>query len=222
MKTHSKQFERLRVALLMTTVSGFVNAYSYLLFDKRFAGAQTGNVILLGMSFAELDWHRIWQFSIPIMAFSFGQAVSYCLRRFARKFQISHHILGLRVILGILLATLLLLPLNNGDLIVASLALFSSIQLDIFSHIGEAPYANVMMTGNVKNGAYFLAKGLAEHHKTTVEHALHKYYLIVSFMIGVAAAVWMVKLFGIYSLISLVFPLIVLHQWFSVIEKWKL
>ena len=214
MKAHSKHFERLRVALLMTTVSGFVNAYTYLLFGKRFAGAQTGNVIMLGMNLAELNWQQIWHFSIPLLAFSFGQAFSYGLRRLARKYHLSHHILGLRIILLILLLTLLLLPWAGGDSIVALLALFSSIQLDIFSHIGEAPYANVMMTGNVKAGAYFLAKGIAEHHHRTIEHSLHKYYLIASFMLGVAIAVWLVGLFGSYSLYSLIIPLFFLHQWF--------
>lgn len=215
MKAHSKHFERLRVALLMTTISGFVNAYSYLLFDKRLAGAQTGNVLMLGMNLADLNWEQVWHFGLPLLVFSLGQALSYGLRRWARKYQLSHHILGLRFIIVILCLTLLLLPIASGDLIVALLALFSAVQVDIFSHIGQTPYANVMMTGNVKAGAYFLAKGLAENHSKTVKTALHKYYLIASFMVGVASAVWLIRLFANYSLWLLLPPLFLLHQWFQ-------
>ena len=46
-------FERVRVAVLITFISGFLDAYTFVTQGKRFAGLQTGNLIYLMKNLAE-------------------------------------------------------------------------------------------------------------------------------------------------------------------------
>ena len=53
-KKNYRIFERVRVAVLITFISGFLDAYTFVTQGKRFAGLQTGNFIYLMKSLAEV------------------------------------------------------------------------------------------------------------------------------------------------------------------------
>lgn len=200
MKVNIKPIEKLRLGLIMAGIGGFINAYSYLLFGQRFAAAQSGNVIMLGLSLAQGQVDRLWHFCLPLICFSLGQSLSYALRRLANHRHINVQELALLAMVGLLGLSLISASFWSEDATVACLALFSGIQVDVFSHIKGLPYANVMMTGNVKVSAYLLTRGIAEKNKHLVKQGLEKYAVMASFILGVLFAVWLVNLFGVASL----------------------
>ncbi len=65
------------------------------------------------------------------------------------------------MMLVLILLTIILSPIMPASFTIASLAFVASIQVETFRRLRGAPYANVMMTGNVKN-AYLWFKGLIE------------------------------------------------------------
>ncbi len=66
------------------------------------------------------------------------------------------------MMLVLILLTIILSPIMPASFTIASLAFVASIQVETFRRLRGAPYANVMMTGNVKNAAYLWFKGVIE------------------------------------------------------------
>ncbi len=63
------------------------------------------------------------------------------------------------MMLVLILLTIIFSPIMPASFTIASLAFVASIQVETFRRLRGAPYANVMMTGNVKN---VLTSGLKE------------------------------------------------------------
>ncbi len=63
------------------------------------------------------------------------------------------------MMLVLILLTIILSPIMPASFTIASLAFVASIQVETFRRLRGAPYANVMMTGNVK---MLLISGLKE------------------------------------------------------------
>ena len=57
MKKIAKQMsESIELGIVLAASGGFMDAYSYIMRDHVFANAQTGNMLLLGVSISERNW----------------------------------------------------------------------------------------------------------------------------------------------------------------------
>lgn len=72
--------ESLPLGFLLMLAGGFLDAYSYLCRGEVFANAQTGNIVLLGISLAQGQWEKALQYFIPIGVFAFGILLAEKLR----------------------------------------------------------------------------------------------------------------------------------------------
>ena len=72
--------EKLRIAVLLSFISGYINAFTYNNAGELFAGAQTGNVIFMALHFAKGNLEKAVEFLIPIISFMIGQIFIYCFR----------------------------------------------------------------------------------------------------------------------------------------------
>ena len=50
--------ESFRLATILALTGGFMDAYSYLMRGGVFANAETGNIVLMGISLAQGEWQR--------------------------------------------------------------------------------------------------------------------------------------------------------------------
>ena len=65
----SKQYsESLRIGILLALAGSFLDAYTYLCRGKVFANAQTGNMVMLGISFLEGNTTNVIKYIIPNIA----------------------------------------------------------------------------------------------------------------------------------------------------------
>ena len=72
-KLKQKQMsDSLTVGDLLAVVGGFLDAYTYLLRGHVFANAQTGNIVLLGLSAAQGEFLKASYYLLPILAFLCG------------------------------------------------------------------------------------------------------------------------------------------------------
>ena len=70
---HTDQMsDSFRIGAVLALVGGFLDAYTYLFRGQVFANAQTGNIVLMGIQFAEGNWSKAFVYFIPIFAFVIG------------------------------------------------------------------------------------------------------------------------------------------------------
>lgn len=208
-------FEGLRVASCLTFISGYLNAFTYITQGGRFAGVQSGNVISLAFYFAQGDWRQVINFFIPICFFVIGQFFTYLAKKWFVSKQLPWHFSSSFIMLCLVFITILLSPIMPPFFTIALLAFVASIQVETFRHLRGAPYANVMMTGNVKNAAYLWFKGVVEKDLALKKTGRNIFLTILSFMVGVVVSTLLSFRFHEYALIGLLFPLLFInyHLW---------
>ena len=64
--------ESRRLAILLAVSGGFMDAYTYTFRGEVFANAQTGNMLLLGVSISERNWPEVVRYLFPVLAFAAG------------------------------------------------------------------------------------------------------------------------------------------------------
>jgi uncharacterized membrane protein YoaK (UPF0700 family) len=143
--------ESLGLAMLLTAVGGFLDAFTFVQ-HRVFANAQTGNVVLFTVDAANRDWSNAATRLPPIAAFIVGVAVIetlgvpsvwHALRR------------PLRVELGveiILLAVIAALPNDTPAAIVTTTISFvAALQFATFRTVIDLPYSSLLTTGNLRS-----------------------------------------------------------------------
>lgn len=166
-RKHYQVYEGLRCAMTLCFISGYVNAFTYMTQGKRFAGVQTGNLLSFAIRLSEQQLKEALQFLLPMLVFMLGQSFTYFMHRWATKKGLHWYLLSSFILTGLAFGTALFTPFLPSNVTVAALAFFASIQVDTFKTLRGASYANVMMTGNIKNAAYLLTKGLYEKKSRT-------------------------------------------------------
>lgn len=204
-------FEGLRVACCLTFISGYLNAFTYVTQGGRFAGVQSGNVISLAFYMAKGEFDQVVNFCIPILFFVFGQFFTYLARRYFEKQSWSWHFGSSLIMLICILLTIFLSPMMPATFTMASLAFVASIQVETFRRLRGAPYANVMMTGNVKNAAYLWFKGMIERDAELKKTGRNILLTIIGFMLGVISATQLSFQFKEYALIGILLPVLYIN-----------
>lgn len=204
-------FEGLRVACSLTFISGYLNAFTFVTQGGRFAGVQSGNVIYLAYFLAKGEMEKVFNFSIPILFFILGQFFTYLARRYFEQKSWSWHFGSSLIILVLLLLTIGLSPIMPASFTIATLAFVASIQVETFRRLKGAPYANVMMTGNIKNAAYLWFKGVMEQNLELRKTGRDIFLTIIGFMLGVALSTHLSFLFEEQALIGLIPPVLYIN-----------
>ncbi|HFI0237502.1 TPA: YoaK family protein [Streptococcus suis] len=204
-------FEGLRIACCLTFISGYLNAFTYVTQGGRFAGVQSGNVISLAYYMAKGDLAQVVNFCVPILFFVIGQFFTYLARRYFEKRSWSWHFGSSLIMLIFILLTILLSPIMSASFTIASLAFVASIQVETFRRLRGAPYANVMMTGNVKNAAYLWFKGMIEQDAELKKTGRNILFTIIGFMLGVIIATQLSFQFEEYALIGILLPVLYIN-----------
>ena len=108
--------------------------------------------------------------------------------------------------------TILLSPFMPPYFTIASLAFVASIQVETFRKLRGAPYANVMMTGNVKNAAYLWFKGVVEGNSELRKSGRNILLTIIGFMLGVVLSTVFSLSFKEYALVGILFPMFYINS----------
>jgi len=172
--------EKLRIAVLLSFISGYINAFTYNNAGELFAGAQTGNVIFMALHFAKGNLEKAVEFLIPIISFMIGQIFIYCFRNFFQRRGHKGYIHSSLLMLVIMIMLIVLLPFFDYHFIVVTLAFFAAIQSDTFQRLRGFSYATIMMTGNVKNAPRLLIEGLVQRDRELLVRGFLLFLIIFS------------------------------------------
>lgn len=167
---------------LLALSGGCMDAYSYLWRGKVFANAQTGNMLLFGVSVANRDWGEAFHYFLPVLAFTLGIMLSDGLRS-----RVNRRLDWRRT--TILLEALILFGVGfmPGTLNVPANALISfacGLQVESFRSLKGNAIATTMCIGNLRSATYHLDTFLQTKDGQSGRKALLYFGIIGLFVVG--------------------------------------
>jgi uncharacterized membrane protein YoaK (UPF0700 family) len=138
------------LGVLLATVGGFLDAYTYLGFGHVFANAMTGNVVLTGVSLVSRHDAQWWRYPTAILAFLAGAATANLMHLPRPRASIRRPKRDCLVIEFACLAVVAAVPLP-ACLVTLAVTFVAAVQTSTFRQLGDWPFSSVMATGNLRS-----------------------------------------------------------------------
>lgn len=208
--TRKKQMsETYIIGMILAIVGGFLDAYTYISRGKVFANAQTGNIVLLGVNFAEGEFKEAAFYLLPILAFFVGIIGAEMIKK---RHKYNENIHWRQIVIIIEIVTLLIvgfIPSGRFDMLSNILISFvCSLQVESFRKVNGNAYATTMCTGNLRSATEHLYNYKQTKDKQILKNSLQYYGIILFFIIGALIGSLLTHLFFVkavlFSLIGLV------------------
>lgn len=185
MKKIAKQMsESIELGIVLAASGGFMDAYSYIMRDHVFANAQTGNMLLLGVSISERNWTEVVRYLFPVLAFAAGIMLAD-LVRFRMDERKRLHWRQISVLLeAIVLAGVCFIPVSLNLLANSLTSLACGIQVESFRKIHGNGIATTMCIGNLRSGTQNLCDYMHTKEKKCLSKSFLYYGVILCFIIG--------------------------------------
>lgn len=197
MTLHTNQMsDSFRLGILLASVGGFLDAYTYVARGQVFANAQTGNMVLMGLNLAEGNGQKAFSYFIPILAFMVGVLIDEWIKQ--KFMQTKLHWRQIVLLIEIFaLLIVIFLPSGAGDLFANVLVSFvCSLQVQSFRKVHGLPYATTMCTGNLRSGTEHLVHYIQTKDTTYCKKCMSYYGIIFFFILGAGIGALCTKHFG--------------------------
>lgn len=197
------------VAVLLAFAGGFFDAYTYFQRGGVFANAQTGNIIKLSIAAAQGQFDQIPRFLIPILAFIAGTFLTLAIHTLFHKRKITHIRKTVLLIEMIICIGVAFIPVEEKFNIVANtlVSFMCAMQMQCFQKFEGLSLATTVGTGNLRKCIEYFYRAFVRHEPEKRKSALLTLGALLSFMIGVAAGVWMSEIGGQYAILFTLLPL---------------
>ncbi|GAA6115733.1 YoaK family protein [Apilactobacillus kunkeei] len=194
------------IAILMAITSGGIDAYTFIEQGGVFAGLQTGNSILFGISLANHDFAQSLKYIFSIIFFALGIVIIKVMQRKLDSINTRKVIIMFYEIVVIMLVGLLVKD-TSSVLIVGLLSLVSAAQLQEFKLLKGNPFNPLMMTGNISKIANNAYLALVDHDKKAKALLIDTIMVITSFILGTFIMGIVDHYLNAYSVLVLIIPL---------------
>lgn len=194
------------IAILLAITSGGIDAYTFIEQGGVFAGLQTGNSILFGISLANHEFDQSLKYIFSIIFFALGIVIIKVMQRKLDSINIRKVIIMFYEIVVIMIVGLLVKN-TSSVLIVGLLSLVSSAQLQEFKLLKGNPFNPLMMTGNISKIANNAYLALVDHDKKAQSLLMDTIMVITSFILGTFIMGIVEHYLNAYSVLVLIIPL---------------
>lgn len=203
----------LRFGMVLTGVGGFLDAYSYMGRGGVFAGAQSGNVVLLGISIADAEWHDAAVLLAPIGAFMAGAAVAAGVRHAAVKSEnITHRVILLMEISLLVVAALV--PDTAHDVPMSMLVSFAAaLQVATFRKVRDWSFTTTITTNNLVTAVTSTIQAMSNGDRAARAQSVVFTCIVGSFLTGAVMGGVATRATGGQAAFLAVAALIVLLRW---------
>jgi len=161
-----------------------MDAYSYICRGHVFANAQTGNILLFGVNLSTGDYSSALRYLFPVLAFTFGIAVSEIVRY---CFNNKKHIHWRQVTLlteTIILIVVAFVP-QNLNLLANSLISFAcGAQVQSFQKVNGSGIATTMCIGNLRIATQAVCDYCFSKNRKAIENGILYFSIIGVFVVG--------------------------------------
>ncbi|CAI2589835.1 DUF1275 domain-containing protein [Lactobacillus kunkeei] len=207
MKVKNKDiFTHPLIAILLAITSGGIDAYTFIEQGGVFAGLQTGNSILFGISLANHDFAQSLKYIFSIIFFALGIVIIKVMQRKLDSINTRKVIIMFYEIVVIMIVGLLVKD-TSSVLIVGLLSLVSAAQLQEFKLLKGNPFNPLMMTGNISKIANNAYLALVDHDKKAKSLLIDTIMVITSFILGTFIMGIVDHYLNAYSVLVLIIPL---------------
>lgn len=176
--------ESILLSGLLALSGGLQDAYTYLLRDRVFANAQTGNIVLMSGHLMAGEWLAALRYLAPVGAFVAGILLAELVRR---RWKNSARVHWRQLVLGCEIAVLAvvgLLPSGVNALASMLVSFTCAMQVEAFRKINGWGYASTMCIGNLRSGTEELFHYFERREKASLRKALCYYGVIALFALG--------------------------------------
>jgi len=181
--------ETLGFGMLLASVGGFMDAYSYIVRGNVFATGQTGNLVLVAVGLAQGNIRGMLDPLVPILAFGIGNLAAWHL--FYSRSRENMLVYQRRILVCSILSLFVagLIPGTWSHVIANTLiAIASSLHYTAFRKFGPSEnYSCIFSTGNLRSCADHLYKGILRKDKASLTKAFRYACILLSFLAGAAA-----------------------------------
>lgn len=200
MKSSKQMSESVRIGIFLSLAGGFMDAYSYICRGKVFANAQTGNIVLLGQSLAEANFHNALKYILPIITFALGV---YLCQKIQLAYKNAKRIHWRQIVLAIEILFVVAIGFLSNEYDSPANMMISfvcGIQVIAFSKFHGNAYATTMCTGNLKSATTLLCKYHTTGDKDLRRKSFYYFFIILVFSFGAAIGALMADLIGLASI----------------------
>jgi len=209
--------EKYITGIILSLVGGFLDAHTYICRGHVFANAQTGNIVLMGLKFADGNWVNAFYYLLPILSFVIGVLVAEVIKT-KYKQNVLFHWRQIVILVEILVLIIVsLIPQGNLNTLANILVSFvCSLQVQSFRKVNGHAFATTMCTGNLRSATELLFCYKKEKNKSALLNSLQYYGLISFFIVGAVLGSVLTNAFSIkaisFSCIGLIAVLLLMFR----------
>lgn len=196
MKKNQQMSESVFVAAFLCLSGGFQDAYTFFNRGEVFANAQTGNMVLMGTSFATGDYHTGIRYLLPVLAFAAGVYVAERIRRHFKYYEKMHWRQLIVIVEILFLFGVGWMPQKMNLVANVLVSFVCAMQVQSFRKVKGNAYASTMCIGNLRTATDMLCS----YHVTKDKRLLNKSFLyfvfIGIFIVGAAFGSVLAKIIG--------------------------
>lgn len=200
-KKNIQMSDTLFVGAILACAGGFLDVYTYLLRGKVFANAQTGNMVLLGISMADGNWKGILYYLLPILSFSVGVLIADIIKDSFKENKTLHWRQIILFIEGLMLLFTISIPSSLNWLANSIISLVCALQVETFRKFRENPYATTMCTGNLRSATWHLYSFIKTKEKKSLKNSLQYFVIIGFFIFGALIGSYLCTAFSFSSIL---------------------
>lgn len=206
-KTGRQMSESMLIGSFLAIAGGYLDAYTYLARGKVFANAQTGNIVLLGLSLAQGEVLRSLAYLAPVFAFAVGVIVTELIRARYREHPKVHWRQRVLAVEIIVIFAVGFFPKGSWDMAANILISFlCAMQVEAFRKINGTAYATTMCTGNLRSGTEHFLRYVQTKNSPDLKKCLEYFGIILFFIFGAAIGTILTNLCSIYAVFLCCLP----------------
>lgn len=189
--------ERRGIFLLLMMSGGVMGAFTYILKGGVFSNAQTGNILLLGISIGEMHWKRAAYLLFPIFAYFLGAVVSEIFPVYVRKKELLRWDTLLVGIEAAVLLVLGALPESvPEEVFQVSINFICSMQYNTFRQAQGIPMATTFCTNHLRQTGIYAAKWIRKRKDADMKRSRRHLEMLAAFVAGSIVGAVLCKYIG--------------------------
>lgn len=214
---HLNTYESLRLGIILASVGGFLDAYSYIGRGGVFANAETGNVVFFAIGLAEKNYKMSLLAIIQITSFVLGAFLTEKImhKQMEKGIGPEHYGKLILIIEAVVLLIIGFIPKSAPNRVVTAIIAFvSAMQISAFKTLVDSPYSTTICTGNLRNVSGAFYKAINSKDNKSRARAIRYFLVILFFVLGAALGAILTADFGVKSIFVAVVLLIVAYSMF--------
>ena len=192
--------ESIELGIILALAGGFMDVYSYIGRDHVFANAQTGNILLVGVSISEGNWVLAGRYFFPVVSFAVGIMLADLVHE---RFGSVIHWRQVTVFFeAVILLGVSFIPGGGYNLLANCLTSFAcGMQVESFRKIHGHGIATTMCIGNLRNALQNVDDYIITHRRGFLENGLLYFGVIFTFVFGAVLGNWCIERMGLHAIV---------------------